>query len=180
MFKSSMQEWRLNNLLKTAAEDPRQHATTPDAVFKQIQNSTGCLFTLDAAANQSNHKAKKWIGPGGIGEQFHTTSWQFESVFLNPPFCLSGLALEKAWYEYEVNEVHSVLLMHAKTAHRVFSTIDKTKLSIGLFSRRVEYNPAPGIKFSSPRIDSMLIVFDGLGRTFFAGEGGGDPPIRYR
>lgn len=66
---------------------------TPDDFFQYWNRAL--KFTLDGAANETNHKVDRWCGPGGIAEDGLFHDWQGEIVWLNPPY---GRELPK-WVE---------------------------------------------------------------------------------
>ena len=170
-FTSRYTPARLKIYLMKANVDPRQHACTADEIYSQAMRSTGMVFTLDAAADSDNHRCSRWFGPGGLHPNFHEPSWRGETVFLNPPFVLGGLAVEKALHEWVEHRVPSTLLINAKTANKSFEDAVRYGVSVGLFGTRVAYLPGPGVQFSDPNLDSMLLVFNGMGKVFYAGEG---------
>lgn len=57
---------------------------TPDDLFEArhfVQR-----FTLDAAADETNHKLPRWFGPGGLHEDCFAASWAGERFWLNPVY----------------------------------------------------------------------------------------------
>jgi phage N-6-adenine-methyltransferase len=60
---------------------------TPDDLFARYDASYH--FTLDAAANERNHKCPRWYGPGGIVEDalLLEDEWPLDDrIWLNPPY----------------------------------------------------------------------------------------------
>lgn len=54
-------------------------------------------FTLDAAADASNTKCLRWLGPGSdIGQDALAALWTGERCWLNPPFSLNTQFIAKA------------------------------------------------------------------------------------
>jgi site-specific DNA-methyltransferase (adenine-specific) len=70
------------------------------------------FFTLDAAANDINHKCDKYytIKTDGLAH-----SWKNERVFINPPYNNLYDWVEKAHNEWHVNGVFSVMFMPVRT-----------------------------------------------------------------
>ena len=73
---------------------------TPDAVYQMLDRKYG-PFTLDAAADLSNHKCDLWFGPHGALEDALGGSWAINGntqrrVFCNPPYTLTARFIEKA------------------------------------------------------------------------------------
>lgn len=63
---------------KDTWETPNDFFAELDALYK---------FTLDAAADESNHKCLRFYGPGGEREDALSEAWPInESIWLNPPY----------------------------------------------------------------------------------------------
>lgn len=153
---------KMAGLYAKARSDPRQHARTPQWIFDRLHKKLA--FTVDGAADvESKLLPRFW----DADENFLAVSWKGECVYLNPPFCLANQAIEKASFEYEAQGTVSAILLYAKTAGRALKTAIAAGVSLGTFERRVAYLPAPGVTFSSPNRDSMVLVFkDGHPKLF--------------
>lgn len=58
---------------------------TPKELYAELDQEF--VFTLDAAANEANHKCPRWFGPGGEVEDALSIDWPTDqSIFLNPPY----------------------------------------------------------------------------------------------
>jgi phage N-6-adenine-methyltransferase len=145
---------RLDRLKHQARTDPRQHARTPLWLFEALHRRF--RFTVDAACDASNQLLSRgWTAD----DDFLTQSWERHRVFLNPPFCLASKAIETATSWAGLFRVPSVLLLPAKTCGAAVAEAVANGASIGVFRKRVNYEPAPGVKFSTANRDSMLLVF---------------------
>ena len=108
-------ETRLAPLFSSAKDDWE----TPDDFFQQL-NDEFC-FTLDAAANERNHKVPLWFGPGSpLGvEDALTADWRvdrFTTAWLNPPYGRSiERWVEKAFREALQGRATVVCLLPART-----------------------------------------------------------------
>ncbi len=75
-------------------------------------------FTIDGAADATNHLLPRWYGPGSdIAIDALTYSWAGERVWLNPPYSLCKNFIAKA-AEERYNGVTSVCLVPARTDTR--------------------------------------------------------------
>ena len=77
-------------------------------------------FTLDAAADGSNHLCDRWLGPGGLCDDGLSVDWGGERVWLNPPYSLATEFLAHAVKQSNENEVGSVILLPSRTDTRWF------------------------------------------------------------
>jgi hypothetical protein len=145
---------RLERLKHKARTDPRQHARTPRWLFDALH--ARFRFTVDAACNASNR-----LLPVGwtADDDFMVKHWTWHRVFLNPPFCLASEAIKTAASWAGLFQVSSVLLLPAKACGAAIAEAVKRGASIGVFPRRINYEPAPGVTFSTANRDSMLLVF---------------------
>ena len=91
---------------------------TPDELFEQFHRTQ--KFTLDAAADESNHKLDRWFGPGGIAEDALSVDWTGERVWLNPPYSQAKEFLAKAVHEQIMNGVPSCVLVPSRTDTKWF------------------------------------------------------------
>lgn len=57
---------------------------TPNSLFQKYNIIYN--FTIDAAADQFNHKVTRYFGPGGEQPCGLEASWENERVWLNPPY----------------------------------------------------------------------------------------------
>jgi phage N-6-adenine-methyltransferase len=74
-------------------------------------------FTIDGAANATNHLLPRWWGPGSKEAQDALeVDWKYERVFCNPPYSLVKQFVEKAYWERDRSV--SVLLIPSRTDTR--------------------------------------------------------------
>lgn len=91
---------------------------TPDVLFQQYDELF--RFTLDAAADETNHKVDDWLGPNGIAEDALAVDWSGWRVWLNPPYSRAAEFVAYACKQSVENEVGSVLLLPSRTDTRWF------------------------------------------------------------
>lgn len=84
---------------------------TPDVLFNALNEEF--KFTLDVAADESNHKCELWLGPGGLVEDALSVSWD-GVCWMNPPYSQVGAFIEKAAAERLLG-VTTVALIPART-----------------------------------------------------------------
>lgn len=75
------------------ADDARADWETPVSLFNPLYQEF--RFTVDGAANESNHQCVSWLGPGGAVEDAFAAYPFFETIWCNPPY---GRAL-KNWID---------------------------------------------------------------------------------
>lgn len=92
---------------------------TPQALFDSY-NVTH-RFTLDAAADETNHKCDDWLGPGGLIEDALSVDWMGR-VWLNPPYSMATEFLEHACRQSREHDVGSVILLPSRTDTKWFHT----------------------------------------------------------
>lgn len=90
---------------------------TPQALFDALHAEFA--FTLDAAADETNHKCDLWFGPGGLALDALTEDWGGEGsvVFCNPPYSACKAFVAKAAEEAKKGAT-VVLLVPARTDTR--------------------------------------------------------------
>jgi phage N-6-adenine-methyltransferase len=91
---------------------------TPDEFFKRCDAEYH--FTLDAAADESNHKCDRWLGPGGEFPDALSLDWPGERVWLNPPYSMATEFLAHAVKQSNEHEVGSVILLPSRTDTKWF------------------------------------------------------------
>lgn len=81
-------------------------------------------FTVDGAADESNHLLQRWWGPGGEREDaLGDEPWGLERVWINPPYSrgLQGRFVDRAVMEVRYGKVERVvMLLPARTDTKVF------------------------------------------------------------
>lgn len=114
-------------------------------------------FSLDAAADQTNHKTAKWYGPGGEREDALSRSWPFdENIWCNPPYARGKQrkfvekAIECAWAGGQ-----TVMLLPADTSTRLFHELIWQRYFINFLPKRIRFSGAP----HPAKFGSMLVEF---------------------
>lgn len=92
---------------------------TPPSLFESYHQEF--RFTIDGAADSSNHLLPQWFGPGSpIAQDALVVSWGDERVWCNPPYSMCAQFLEKATLEKTNNGVSSCVLIPSRTDTRYF------------------------------------------------------------
>lgn len=133
---------------------------TPPELFAELHREFD--FTVDGAANESNHLLPRWWGPGGETCDALSHNWRRERIFINPPY---GLGL-KDWVAKAAGSVtlpacRVVMLLPARTDTRWFhdfiyeryTAVDRH--SIRFLKGRLKFVGAAG---SAP-FPSMIVVY---------------------
>ena len=135
MFSSEIQTW-----------------STPQWLFDKMDEEFH--FTLDACADKSNHKCKKYFTEEDNGL---AQSWKGEVVWVNPPYGkYQMLWIEKAYQEFIENEVTTVLLLPARPDTRIWhNVIAPYAAEIRFLKGRLKFS---GHKNAAP-FPSAIVVF---------------------
>lgn len=102
---------------------------TPQSLFLELDDEFH--FTLDAAADRTNHKTDRWYGPGGEVEDALSVEWPTnEIIWLNPPYSRGA---QRRFVNQAVDAAQRggtvVALLPARTDTRLFhQTVWDTKL----------------------------------------------------
>lgn len=129
---------------------------TPQKLFDELHERFN--FTVDAAANDLNHKLPRWWGPGTGAEHPNglDVSWSGERVFCNPPYG-RGIShwCSKAWLETNAT---SVLLLPVRTDTAWFHEIilPDARATIRYIRGRLKFE---GAEYPAP-FPSMLVIWD--------------------
>jgi phage N-6-adenine-methyltransferase len=117
---------------------------TPDDLFAELDAEFG--FTLDAAADATNHKVFRWLGPGSsIAEDaLAVEDWGWpdsvpQTVWLNPPYSRPHQAqfIEHAAKQAQVYGHTVVCLLPSRTDTKIFHD---------LMWDRERHRPRPGVE----------------------------------
>lgn len=137
---------------------------TPRKLFDELHVEFG--FTVDGAADESNHLLPRWWGPRSreVSDALHT-SWRGEIVWCNPPYSMGAQFVEKAAAERNSTSF-SVLLLPSRTDTRWWHDYvwDRRKHTWydgvqGRFIKgRIKFE-APGRVLNSAPFPSVLLVF---------------------
>ena len=124
--------------------------STPQALYDRLDSMYH--FTLDAAANDENHKCAKYFTKKDDGL---AQSWQGESVFCNPPYGRVIRDWVKKAYDESQNGALVVMLLPVRTSVAWFQDYVYPHAKVEFIRGRVKFgnakNPAP--------FDSMVCVF---------------------
>ena len=129
-----------------------EHWSTPISLFEELNSEFD--FTLDACADTTNYKVKKYFNKKQNG--LHQ-SWQNNTVWVNPPY---GTGIS-AWIEKAYNECSDectvVMLLPARTDTKWFHTFIYTNpdCEIKFLKGRLKFSNS---KTSAP-FPSMVVVF---------------------
>ena len=129
-----------------------EHWSTPISLFEELNSEFD--FTLDACADTTNYKVKKYFNKKQNG--LHQ-SWQNNVVWVNPPY---GTGIS-AWIEKAYNECSDectvVMLLPARTDTKWFHTFIYTNpdCEIKFLKGRLKFSNS---KTSAP-FPSMVVVF---------------------
>ena len=138
---------------------------TPDVLFDRY--NARFSFTLDAAANQDNHKCDRWFGPGGESEDaLSAINWPLEegNIWLNPPYSrgLQRRFIEKAlaeitriWLSPYAMAHNVVALLPADTSTKLFHELIQPNGEIEFLKGRITFKGASG----KPKFASMVVIF---------------------
>jgi phage N-6-adenine-methyltransferase len=140
---------------------------TPPEVFDPLNAEFG--FSLDAAANGSNHLCSAWLGPDSREPDALAAEWASYpgyAVWCNPPYSrgLQGRFIAKAASEAREHGATVVMLIPARTDTRAFHShiwdLDKHKprpwvREVRFLKGRVRFVGAP----ASAPFPSMIVVF---------------------
>lgn len=119
-------------------------------------------FTLDAAANEQNHKCATWLGDHGDDGFLDalTNSWGYHRTFLNPPYGRGMMA----WITKCIMEAQRgatvVALVPSRTGSQWFrSALIEAQVRMDLYGREKFVDPSnPTAKAPAP-FDSTILVF---------------------
>lgn len=125
---------------------------TPQHVFDQLDHEFG--FTLDACANEHNHKCKRYYDMNQDGLK---QSWNGEVVWCNPPYSEVAKWIEKAFYETKSEKTVVVLLVFSRTDTRWFQDYVYNRAEVRFIKGRLRFGTA---KHNAPA-PSMVVIFRG-------------------
>jgi site-specific DNA-methyltransferase (adenine-specific) len=91
---------------------------TPKELFDQLDREF--RFTLDGAADETNHLCTRWLGPGGLHEDALNVCWQGETVFCNPPYSMVKEFVKQASNQAGFMGAKTVMLVPSRTDTKWF------------------------------------------------------------
>lgn len=126
---------------------------TPDELFQKYHKQFN--FTVDAAADKTNHKLPRWFGPGGEQPCGIEADWSGERVWLNPPY---GRRETRIWVERAVKRDAdiAVMLLPSRTSNAWFHNHlwKKEGIEIEFIKGRLKF---VGAKWGAP-FPSMIAI----------------------
>lgn len=123
---------------------------TPDDLFDALNREF--LFTLDAAADETNHKCQRYFDKATNGL---TQNWGGETVFCNPPYGRQiGKWVSKAFDEAKAGAL-VVMLIPARTDTAWFHDYILEKAEVRFIRGRIKFG---GCKNSAP-FPSMVVIY---------------------
>jgi hypothetical protein len=135
-----------------ALTDSKQHWRTPPYLFDFLNKSYH--FTVDGAANEQNALLPNYW------TDFESADWKGQRVFMNPPFALTSLAIEKAWHEWGMcNPETIVLLILGKSCGSPVCQAILRGANIHMFSRRIQFLNHEG-KAGDARFDRDIMLLE--------------------
>lgn len=128
---------------------------TPQWLFDALHREFG--FTLDAAANERNHKCPVWYGPGSPVGVYDALVWHWSGAcWLNPPYgSRIGLWVAKAYEEAASGNATVVCLLPARTDTRWWHRYVMQANEVRLLEGRLRFVGAA----SSAPFPSAIVVF---------------------
>jgi len=147
---------------------------TPDEVFEELNERYG-PFTLDAAANEANHKCDLWLGPGNkYGEDCLVCSWgeydvSIPRVWMNPPYSNPAPFVAKAWWEAHVGHCMVTMLLPGTTevgwwkdyVYAVERRRFRPGVEVEFWPSRIRHIRPDGTRGGSPKFGSVVVTFYG-------------------
>jgi len=131
---------------------------TPKDLFNKLDDMFN--FTLDPASTEANHLCPKYYTQEENGL---SKSWEYEHVFLNPPYSDIATWVAKAAYESQKNHALVVLLIPSRTDTKYFADlIMKHAAFMWLIKGRLKFrNKDIPDKLKPAPFPSVLVLFHG-------------------
>jgi phage N-6-adenine-methyltransferase len=137
-------------------EDARQDWETPHILFTRLREEFD--LRVDACANPANKKLKKFWDVDKNGLQ---QDWRGKNVWCNPPYKGIGPWIQRGQgAASRAGGTRSVFLLPARCEQPWFHVSLFHASEISFFTGRIQFKSPPGIKSSSNRESSVLVVFD--------------------
>ena len=131
---------------------------TPQDFFDKLNEEFH--FTLDVAADKSNHKCEQYYDKqiNGLSQPWAINERERERVWCNPPYGREiGKWVEKAYHE-SLTGVTVVMLLPARTDTKWFHDFIYGKAEIRFVRGRLKFGDS---KNSAP-FPSMIVIFRGV------------------
>lgn len=152
--------------------DVRQSAGTPQWLFDELH--ARFKFTIDICAEEWNAKLKNYRSLER-GEDGLSMTWDCHHVWCNPPWQDVKPWVKKAFLASHVSK--AVLLLPSRTDQSWFAEYAPSCRVEFIAPGRVQYDPPPGISYSSIREGSLLMIF-GYGQEGTMGISSFHPRVR--
>ena len=128
-------------------------------------------FDLDAAASEENHLCVYWIDKDADAL---SEPWEHPVVFCNPPYSQIGAFVKRG---YEQSQEHCntvVMLLPAYTDPKYWSEYVMKAHEIRFLKGRLSFLDEDGMKKTSARFPSVVVVFKYIKGEFF-----GKAPLQF-
>lgn len=145
------------------ADGDRDAWATPSDLFKALAAEFD--FGGDLAAEAWSAKCERYLTRENNALIWNWSMWLVAQWgFLNPPFSEIAIWIEKVRREAEQGaRIIVVLPAHRCEQPWFHQHVIGYAREVRMIRRRVDYTPPPGIKQSSPKFPSMVLVYDGPG-----------------
>lgn len=138
---------------------------TPKKLFEELNKEFH--FTVDAAADESNHLCANWWGPQSPIPDSLQHNWKGEICWLNPPYSMVKEFVEKATIEAISHDVKTVMLVPARTDTKWWhSFVWDTKnnkfydfVEVRFLKGRVKFEDENGAAKNSAPFPSVILIF---------------------
>jgi site-specific DNA-methyltransferase (adenine-specific) len=128
-----------------------QNWATPPDLYLTLHNEF--VFTLDACADESNHKCDKYFTEAQDGLK---QEWQGYTAFINPPYNETKLWVEKAIEQHHKYGITIVMLLASRTGNKTWhELIVPHAKQIRFLKGRIKFVGAT----SGATFDSAIVVF---------------------
>jgi phage N-6-adenine-methyltransferase len=139
-------------------ESPRQCWRTPRELFEAIDDRYGPI-TLDVAADKDNA-----VVPSFFDREMNAmeTPWVGGVAYCNPPYENIAAWVDRALIQVAEDRCRRVvMLLPSRTDQRWFHRVWRHPMCrIEFLAGRVQFGPPPGIKRSSNREGSLVLVIE--------------------
>lgn len=142
--------------LAATAEDPRDCWRTPRQLFDALNKRY--RFEVDAAADASNA-----LLPSYYTRDCDTLGWlktTLARAYVNPPYSDIAPWTEACYRRCAWLGAFSALLLPANRTQMSWWHDYAMRGELWFFKGRIAFEPPPGVEPSSPRGNSVLVVFD--------------------
>lgn len=142
--------------------DPRQEAATPDKLWQKINALWD--FQIDVCASPYNTKRQKFFDANqdALSDKCPWVCDEWWRAYCNPPFGKMQPWIDKAIREYQKHPNGLVVVLGKNDpSTKWYRAAQEHCYVIDLAGKRVQFDPAPGIKFTQNNHCNSLFVFGG-------------------